>query len=106
MEPTEPRTGFWLELISIGLLPVLGIIAAYMLNVRNMTKELLEMHKNPAKTGFGTEGLGEALAGVERSNASVADALKDMKHLIEWMIQNNGMPAPPPRVGTVFPSKS
>jgi len=74
-------------IMGAGLVPLI-VVGIYMVNGM---RELLDMHRHPERTEFGTTGIKEVI----QSNTS---AFKDLKNWVEWVTGEMGLSPPPPRV--------
>ena len=105
MEEMTVSTDLLLGLLLGVLLPafVWGVRMFY------MTKQLRNMHLDPDKHGFGTNGLYEALEEhfkVEDefhreyigSTNALRYAIKELSHFMRWMVKENTGKTPPPYV--------
>jgi len=77
------------------LIPFVGICIRWHM----MLRELLDMHKNPEKTGFGTIGLEPTLKKLDTTIEQNTSTFKDMKKWLEWLTDHLDIPKPPPSVG-------
>ena len=86
------ETFYWI--VSISMVPLVVVVA----RVYMMLSELLQMHRFPDKTGFGTTGLEEVIkhnTDTFRRYANAFDALVDR---MEWLTKQLGVPQPPPKI--------
>tara|TARA_R110000803_G_scaffold117038_2_gene185585 strand:- start:625 stop:882 length:258 start_codon:yes stop_codon:yes gene_type:complete len=81
-----------IALWAIGIMTAPAIVGGFY--TVNGIRELLSMHRNPERTGFGTVGMHEV---INRNS----DVIQDLTHYMKWVgEQQTGQKPPPPISGS------
>jgi len=69
------------------------VVISLLRDIKKTTDQLLVMHQNSDKYGFGTGQLGECMA-------QMSDAFQDQSYYMKWMVTEMTGKKPPPPVHT------